>query len=108
MVARVPEKTNKFFTTVFNWKFNEVEPGKYWTISGAGISGGLTPFAQPEEPFEQSRMTNSIRVSDIDTFVQKIRAAGGKIIEPKKGEPENPNLKICEDPNGIRFGIYKA
>jgi predicted enzyme related to lactoylglutathione lyase len=117
MVARDPEKAINFYKNVFGWEFNKVPHVEYWTITTTqsgqqGINGGLTPFVgPPPTPFEPekevSRVTNSILVDDLDKVSQKVEAAGGKIIPPKPGT-ENPYVKICEDPNGIRFGIYKA
>ena len=112
MVAKDPKKAIDFYTNVFGWNFTEVAPGKYWTITTTqsgqqGINGGLTPFGTPETPFEESRVTNSILVPDVDQFTDKVVKAGGTIVMPKKHEPGFGDLAICKDTNGITFGVYK-
>jgi predicted enzyme related to lactoylglutathione lyase len=112
MVAKDPQKAIDFYTNVFGWDFKPVAPGKYWTITTTqsgqqGINGGLTPFGTPETPFEMSRVANSILVPDVDQFTDKVKKAGGKIVKDKVHQQGFGDLAICEDTNGITFGVYK-
>jgi predicted enzyme related to lactoylglutathione lyase len=54
-----------------------------------------------------SRVTNTIDVSSVDDFSKKISTQGGKVVQPKMAIPGIGYLAICEDTEGISFGIIQ-
>jgi predicted enzyme related to lactoylglutathione lyase len=52
-------------------------------------------------------VTNTIDVPSIDDFSKKIEDKGGKIIQPKMAIPGVGYLTICQDIEGISFGILQ-
>lgn len=113
IVADNPERAMKFYKEVFGWEFNKWDgPQDYWLVktgedSEPGINGGLTPKTNQGSGNTGGRITNSIDVPSIDEFSNKISMEGGKVLSPKMPIPGVGYLAICEDTEGISFGIIK-
>ncbi|TLX89423.1 MAG: VOC family protein [Thaumarchaeota archaeon] len=113
IVADNPERAIKFYKEVFGWEFNKWEgPQDYWLVktgedSQPGINGGLTPKTNQGSGNTGGRITNSIDVPSIDEFSNKISMEGGKVLSPKVPIPGVGYLAICEDTEGISFGIIQ-
>ena len=113
IVADNPERAMKFYKEVFGWEFNKWDgPQDYWLVktgegSQPGINGGLTPKTNEGSGNTGGRITNSIDVPSIDEFSNKISMEGGKVLSPKMPIPGVGYLAICEDTEGITFGIIQ-
>ena len=113
IVADNPERAMKFYKEVFGWEFNKWDgPQDYWLVktgddSQPGINGGLTPKTNHGSGNTGGRITNSIDVPSIDEFSNKISMEGGKVLSPKMPIPGVGYLAICEDTEGISFGIIQ-
>jgi len=113
IVADNPERAMKFYKEVFGWEFNKWDgPQDYWLVktgedSQPGINGGLTPKTNQGSGNTGGRITNSIDVASIDEFSNKISMEGGKVLSPKMPIPGVGYLAICEDTEGISFGIIQ-
>jgi predicted enzyme related to lactoylglutathione lyase len=113
IVADNPERAMKFYKEVFGWEFNKWDgPQDYWLVktgedSQPGINGGLTPKTNQGSANTGGRITNSIDVPSIDEFSNKISMEGGKVLSPKMPIPGVGYLAICEDTEGISFGIIQ-
>ena len=83
--VKEPKKVEKFYETLFGWKFQEV-PGMDYSLfqapSGpAGGIGGLQPGNW------QPGVINYILVNSVDEHVEKVKKAGGKIVAPSDATP---------------------
>ena len=113
MVADNPERAMKFYKQVFGWEFSKWDgPQDYWYVKTGednqpGINGGLAPKSSHESGKPGGRVANSIDVSSVDEFTNKISAEGGKILSPKMPIPGIGYLAICQDTEGIVFGIIQ-
>ena len=113
IVADNPERAMKFYKEVFGWEFNKWDgPQDYWLVktgedSQPGINGGLTPKTNEGSGNTGGRITNSIDVPSIDEFSNKISMEGGKVLSPKMPIPGVGYLAVCEDTEGISFGIIQ-
>lgn len=102
-----PERAQKFYNKVFNWKFEKWDgPTDYWMAKTGkeqpGIDGGMSKRMPG-----QMGMTNTINVPSVDNFVKKITENGGHLLIPKM-----PILKVgwfaqCTDTEGNMFGIIE-
>jgi predicted enzyme related to lactoylglutathione lyase len=114
IVADRPERAMKFYKEVFGWEFTKWNgPQEYWLVktgeeSQPGINGGLTPKMNQESGNTGGRVTNTIGVHSVDEFSKKISIGGGKVVRPKMAIPGIGYLAICEDTEGILFGIIES
>lgn len=102
-----PERAVKFYQDVFGWKIEKWEgPVEYWLIttgeeSQPGINGGLMRRENSETTI------NTVEVSSVDEFVEKIVKAGGKVVRPKSAVPGVGYMAYCQDSEGNRFGLMQ-
>ncbi len=100
------DRAQKFYETVFGWKFQKWDgPSPYRLVTtgpeGApGINGGMMP-RHPGQP-----VVNTVDVPSVDEYVQKVEAAGGKTAMPKMTIPGVGYVAYCTDTEGNLFGVY--
>ena len=104
-----PDKLADYYREVLGWKITKWEgPIDYWLIeTGAegepGIDGG---FAKRDDKTPPGTV-NTIDVPDLDEFMGKATAAGGKIIAPKMAVPGVGWMCYAMDPEGNVFGMME-
>ncbi len=104
--------TNKvatFYRDTFDWKVEKWDgPVDYWGIvtgekGTPGIDGALY---QPQNGL--SGVINTVEVDDIDTYVAKIKAAGGSICVEKQTIPTAGYVAYAADVEGNLFGLWQS
>jgi predicted enzyme related to lactoylglutathione lyase len=101
------ERAVKFYQEVFAWQ------GERWsgdedyyymrTRSGDGIDGGIMKSKD-----QQPRTVNTIEVTCVDEFSEKVVQHGGKVVVPKFELPGIGHMAYCTDTEGNIFGIFKG
>lgn len=109
ILADDPRKLSEFYQAVFNWEVAAWggEDQSYFMVTtgpedAPGINGGLMG-----RHFRQN-VINTHDVEDINSALERIEAAGGKLVH---GPNEVPGVGMhcyCEDPQGNLFGILEA
>ena len=102
-----PNRAQKFYCEVFDWKFEKWDgPTDYWMATTGteepGINGGLSKRMPG-----QIGITNTITVSSVDEFSKKIMEKGGQMIVPKMPIPGIGWFAQCTDTEGNIFGIIE-
>ena len=106
ILATDPEKSEAFYTRLFDWKVDADNPLGYRMIdtgSPRGIGGGIWPA--PEAP--QSFVQLFVAVDDVDAYCAKAEELGGRVIIPKQVLPEGDEMAVLLDPQGMAVGIAK-
>ncbi len=104
-----PERAAAFYTKVFGWTIGKWEgPTTYWLVKTGeapemGIDGGIVQRCD-EGPQGQH---NVIAVEDLDAYLARVEAAGGKIVAPRMPIPGIGDIAFCEDTEGNVFGILQ-
>jgi predicted enzyme related to lactoylglutathione lyase len=107
--AADPERAAAFYKKVFDWQIEKWPgPMEYWMVTtGAegcpGINGGLLKRNAPV-----TATTNTIGVESVDKAVDAVKAAGGKLVMPKKPIPTVGYFAYLEDTEGNLFGVMQA
>lgn len=103
--VKEPKKLEKFYASLFGWKFQEV-PGLNYSLfeapsgPGGGV-GGLEPGNWP------AGIINYIGVDSIDAYENRIAKAGGKILVPKAEVMGQGWFAVFEDPAGTRMALWQ-
>ncbi|MDP4199418.1 MAG: VOC family protein [Bacteroidota bacterium] len=124
------DRATKFYSDVFGWQITKWDgPMPYWlvntdnaksgTSAGApangapantatnaqwpGINGGMLMRPEPG-----AGTVNTIDVPDIDAYLAKVVAAGGKIKMPKDLIPDVGYFAYCLDTEGNTFGVMQS
>lgn len=108
------EKLRKFYAELFGWKIEKM-PGSmdYWVIGTVpvdekmtplrpGVNGGLYKKERPE-----NKPVNYISVESIDKYMEKVKALGGKIVQPKQEVPDVGWIAIALDPEGNQVAMLQ-
>jgi predicted enzyme related to lactoylglutathione lyase len=102
----------KFYQEVFHWQLDQTmdmgEMGKYLIFkrpTGHGMIGGImnkTPQMANVPPNWQIYF----RVPDVDAAAERIKAAGGKILNGPMDVPDGDRIVNAMDPQGAAFGLH--
>jgi predicted enzyme related to lactoylglutathione lyase len=122
------DRAQKFYEAVFGWKFQETGPGfggyrivmtgpspdvlvkgGTVTLEDWGINGGLMKRmgSQPAEGCSPNAYTCIVAVDDIDAYIKKADAAGGRAQTDKMQVPTVGWLRYYRDTEGNLFGILQ-
>jgi uncharacterized protein len=111
------ERAKKFYSTVFDWAIEPVGSGTYWLVhtghaeystgqtSGIGAVLTLRKGAQPTEEQAGMGYVCNIEVADIDETLEKVKAAGGKVVRDKAPLEGVGHEAFCLDTEGNMFSV---
>jgi hypothetical protein len=107
ILAKKPDETAAFFSTLFDWRIDANNPMGYRRIdtgSSEGIQGGIWP-APPQAPdFVQL----FVSVADVKEAVAKAQGLGAKVLIPATMLPEGDEMAVLLDPNGLSFAVWRG
>ena len=104
-----PERSKKFYETVFGWTIKKWDgPIEYWLImTGSedqpGIDGGLARRTDPEIGVE-----NTIDVANLDQTLAAVEENGGQITRPRMAVPGVGWMAYIKDTEGNVFGLMES
>lgn len=106
-----PEAAKSFYGKVMGWNFEDsgLTQVQYTRLKvGDRPMGGL--LAIPEEACKEGAPPSwigYIQVDDVDTYVGRITAAGGKVHKAAADIPAVGRFAIVADPQGAHFVLFK-
>ena len=106
--AENPERAARFYKTVFGWESTKWGgPQEYWLVKTGpdnkpGINGGIL-----RQQDAMPKTVNTVEVSSIEEFIDKITRNGGSVAMPKMAIPGVGYQAYCLDTEGNLFGIHK-
>ena len=107
ILSTAPDKTARFYSTLFGWAVNADNPLGYREISTGspdGIQGGIWPA--PKQAANSTQLF--MAVDDVKASVKKAKALGAKVIIPPTSLPGGGELAVMHDPQGMSFGVMKV
>ncbi|GGO01127.1 VOC family protein [Saccharibacillus kuerlensis] len=106
MSSQDPDKSAKFYSSVFGWKVGESNwgycPVETGTNDKPGIDGGI---AQGPNDFPHGTRVQ-IKVENIEDSINQAKRMGGEVVRDKM-EFDNYYLAYLVDPVGIGFGLIQ-
>jgi len=99
---------SEFYGKLFDWSIQH-EPGmNYWMVPAQGegsIGGGI---AQPDHTETPNRVTIYVQVDDLQAYLDKAEALGGRTNVPPTGIPGVGEFAMLTDPEGNCIGLFKG
>ena len=100
----------KFYQEVFHWQTGQVmdmgEMGKYQIFNRPhGQVGGIMN-KPPQMASVPPNWQIYFRVPDVDAAAERIKAAGGKILNGPMDVPDGDRILNAMDPQGAAFGLH--
>lgn len=111
--AANPARARRFYSGLFGWEFRRVpaDSSEYWLIEtggGNGVNGGMTR-AEKKGPGKMARRAGRyIHVPSLDDSIAKVRALGGRVVEPARMVPGGGRCAVCADTEGNVFGLWES
>jgi len=103
-----PGKVSEFYKEVFDWKIQDIPDLNYHMIDteggDKGINGGIMT---PQKGPWPGNMALYIDVEELAPYVEKIKAAGGKVVVEEMEVPGVGWLALFEDTDGRVLGLWK-
>ncbi|HKA86627.1 MAG TPA: VOC family protein [Haliangiales bacterium] len=98
-------KAKKFYSSVFDWKLQDVPAMGYTMLDvGKGVGGGMQKNPMPAGP---NHWLAYVEVADVKKTVAKARAAGANVFVDYKDIPGMGALGIFSDPSGAVLGVWQ-
>jgi predicted enzyme related to lactoylglutathione lyase len=102
--CRDGEKTREFFAELFDWDISGRDAGMTIDTGGAGaLSGHIVELA----PEWGNYVTVYVQVEDLDVYLEKAGALGGKTLVPPVTLPGQGSFAWLAAPEGNIIGIWK-
>jgi uncharacterized protein len=103
--VKEPKKVERFYQSLFGWKFDPVPGMDYSLFQAPSGPGGGVGGLQPGN--WQPGIINYIFVESVEEYQDKVKSAGGKIIAPKMEVPGQGWFAVFEDPSGTRMALWE-
>lgn len=90
----------QFYGAAFDWEVNADNPMQYGLVEaqGTGIGGGITAAEQPG-------VTIYIEVDDLQAYLDRVEALGGKTVQEITTIPGMVTMALFADPEGNVVGL---
>lgn len=99
-----------FYKNVIGWDAKDSglpEPYTIFSVGPTGIAGLMQITEQAYAAGARPGWTGYIRVNDVDVYVERIKATGGKLHHGPKDVPGIGRFAIVADPHGSVFALFK-
>lgn len=106
MGGSAPNQLQDFYRNIFGWHVDANNPMNYGLVdthTENGIGGGVGP-SEDGKP----RVTVYVGVDDLDAYLKKVEALGGKTVLPPTEIPDMVTLAMFADPSGNVIGLIKG
>lgn len=107
VTADDPERAVRFYSEVFGWFAEKWQEAAYWQISAGeedepGVSGAVRPRLDGA-----TGTIDVIDVSDLDAALERVVAAGGRVVQARQTIPFQGYTAYCADTEGNVFGLIQ-
>jgi uncharacterized protein len=100
--CRDSQKTQDFYSKLFDWKITAAGPAAMIASEGNGIAGHITALGH--EPHNYT--TFYVDVEDVAAYLKKAESLGGKTLVPSIEIPTG-TFAWMQDPEGNTIGLWK-
>src|SRR5215213_11697051 len=104
---------NQFYSKLFGWEVDTqpAGPGMTYTIHrlagrDAAAAHGMAPPHYPAGT--PSHWLAYLAVENVDETLEKVKAAGGKVLTGPFDVMDYGRMGVCQDPAGATFAIWQA
>lgn len=98
------ERAQRFYGSLFNWKFDSFGDTMVVFASGDQHIGGFAKVGTVQAGKSPSVW---IEVEDVDAYLPKAVAGGGSVVSPKQPVPHVGFSAVVGDPDGNAIGLVQ-
>lgn len=101
-----PEKAERFYKELFDWKFEDVPDMNYTIIKvGEGTGGGMMKCPMPENARPQ--WVPYVLVDDVRAATEKAKSLGATLLADVMEVPGIGLFSMFLDPTGAAFALWE-
>jgi uncharacterized protein len=100
-------RAQKFYSKLFQWKFEQMPGMDYWRINLGGINA-LNKGGLGQRQRKKSGYLNFILVPSVARFVTKVKKLGGKVVTPRTVVPGHGVFAVCRDTEDNVFALWET
>ena len=106
-----PQAAVEFYGGLFGWEFEDVmpsdSPARYFMarLAGGAVAG---VGSQPEGGPPAAMWNTYVRVQDADETAEKVRTAGGSVLQEPMDVGDAGRMAVFADPDGAVFSVWQA
>lgn len=97
-----------FYSALFGWDYEGGSPefGGYLTVTSHGrAAAGMGPQTDPDDP---PRWTTYLATDDVAAGLERVTAAGGRVVVPAMQVGPMGTMGLAADPQGAVFGLWQS
>lgn len=104
-----PHRSAAFYGELLGWRYEETAPGPYLTAGIPGAEGDVAGLGTlTSTPPTSARWTTYVRVEEADAAAERVRSAGGTVLDDPSDTEGLARTALCADPTGALFGLWEA
>ncbi|WP_239642896.1 VOC family protein [Nocardiopsis alkaliphila] len=104
-----PRRSAAFYGELLGWRYEETTPGPYLTAHIPGHEGDVAGLGTlTSTPPTTARWTTYMRVEEADAAAERVRSAGGAVLDEPTDTEGLARTALCADPTGAVFGLWEA
>jgi uncharacterized protein len=96
-----------FYGAVFGWDFRTA-PEEHGRYTNCLLRGRPVAGIAPTEGTEPAEWTVSLATPDVDATVERVRSAGGTVLDEPADALTQGRWAVVRDPVGARFGLWQG
>lgn len=104
--AKDARKVRDFYANLFDWKI-ELDKAMNYNLVHTGGEGGINGGIMQTQEGMPSYLTFYVRVNDLQIYLDKAEALGGKTIMPPTPIPNIGSVAMFSDPEGRAIGLFR-
>jgi predicted enzyme related to lactoylglutathione lyase len=108
LTTQDPDKAKSFYSTLFDWKLEDVEMGPGFTYTmvrvGEGTGGGIMKTPAPGVP---TAWLPYVLVDDVTAVTAKAKSLGAVVVKDVTEVPNAGSFSVVLDPTGAAIGLWQ-
>lgn len=104
-----PDAARAFYETVFAWRFDEIEPGRYLlAYRGDAPVAGIARHTPRDPAISEAVWVTAMSVDDVDAAATRARELGAELLEDPADLQGWGRIALIRDPQGALLALLRA
>ena len=102
-----PDRAEKFYSDAFGWTFNRFEGApQYYGLATTGEDSQVGINGALYQRGDMTQVTVTMSVDTVEDACERVKAAGGEVVQEKMPIPGVGYFAMCKDTEGNLIGVF--
>jgi len=103
------DRAEKFYSDAFGWTFNRFDGAPdYYSLATTGEDSQLGINGALYQRGDMTQVTVTMSVASIEEAIERVKSAGGEVVNDKMPIPNVGYFALCKDTEGNLIGVFTA